>query len=140
MKTNSSITFGQTFVQSSIKNISKINQTKIEHSYGLGQLYPMDISLGGTILGNLTVGLKRSNILWDHLVINNSMPITNKNVITYYIAKRLDFIRELLYGNKYPIEHHTIKNLDNKSARDIAYEIDNKIVAYTEKYGKMFLN
>lgn len=139
MKVDNSISFGQTFVQPSIKNLSKINQAKIKHSFGLGQIYPVDILLGGRPCGDLTLSIKRCN-LWDYLVLNNEIPITNENMLFYIIAKGFEQFGEFLHGAKYPFEHYIIKNLDKKSAKDIAFEINDKITEYNRKHSKMFLS
>ena len=138
MKVDNSISFGQTFVQPSIINLTKKNQAKVEHSFALGQLYPMDIFLGGTPLGNLTISLKRCNLL-DYLTINNILPCSSENIIRYIMAKKMESIGAFLYGRKYPIENYVIKNLNDKSAKDIAFEIDDKIADYNKKYGRKFI-
>lgn len=139
MKVDNQISFGQTFLHPSIKHLSKSNFEKLEYSYGLGQLYPMDIFLGCTKHGDLTVSLKRCN-LWDYLTINNEIPMTPFNIVKYYLIKRMDVVGEYMYGPKFPIEHHVIKNLDYKFQEDIAYEINDKIMEYVQKHGKKFMS
>lgn len=139
MKVNNSISFGQTFVEPSIGNLSKINQSKVAHSYGLGQIYPVDIVLGGRACGDLTMLVKRSN-LWDYFVLNDQIPVTDKNMFYYAVAKKLDDFGVFLQKTKYPVKKYIIKNLDNKSAKDIASEINNKIIEYNKNYAKKFQN
>ncbi len=139
MKVENKVSFGQTFIQSSIKYLSKSNIEKLEHSYGLGQLYPMDIFLGGTTGGDLTVAMKRCN-LWDYLTINNEIPMTPANILKYFVIKRMEMVGEYMYGPKFPIEKYVIKNLDYKFQEDIAYEINDKIKDYVQKHGKKFLS
>lgn len=139
MKVDDSVSFGKTFVQPSIRYLSKINQSKIEHSYGLGQIYPMDVSLGGTTLGDLTVSIRRGN-LWDFYTANDEIPLTNENILMYYLAKRFEVIGEFLHGSKYPIERHIIKNLNKKTRKEIAFEINDIIADYNKKYGKQFMS
>ena len=45
MKVNN-ISFGQTYLKPSIKNLSQENQEKLKYSYALGELYPVDLYLG----------------------------------------------------------------------------------------------
>ena len=139
MKINNSISFKQSFVNPTLQNLSKGNQAKVAHSFPFGQLYPIDIEFGGTLLGNLVIYIKRCNLL-DYFAINDSIPVTNNNVIMYLISKKLENISNILCGQKYKVEKHIIKDLDNKSAREIAYEIDDKIAEYNKKYGKTFIN
>ena len=139
MKVHNSITFGQSYVHPSIKNLNKVNQAKVQLSYAFGQLYPIDIMFGGTPLGNLTISMKRCNLL-DYLTINDFIPCTKENIIKYYISKKMEAIGNLLFGNKYPVEGYVIKNLDNKSEKDIAHEINDKIADYNNKHGTKFIN
>lgn len=140
MKIDNKISFGQTYIHPTItKYLSKANQSKLEYSYALGQLYPMDIFLGANFKGDLTVGIKRCN-LWDYLTINNLIPCTFENAAKYIFIKRAEMMYEYLYGPKYQIENYIIKDLDYKQQEEIAYEINDKIAEYTKKHGKKFLN
>ena len=139
MKVENNISFGQTYLQSSIKHLSKANFDKLEYLYGLGELYPVDIFLGSTIRGDLSVGLRGCN-LWDYLVLNNGVPMTPLNVMKYYLIKRMEVIGEYMHGRTFPVENHVIKNIDYKYQEDIAYEISDKIKEYIQKHSKKFMS
>ena len=94
-RVNNNTSFRQSFVHPTLKNIAKENQIKLPLSYAFGQLYPMDILFGGTPMGNLTIRMSRSS-LWDFLTINELIPVTNKNMISYYISKNLERLGNLL--------------------------------------------
>lgn len=140
MKIDNKVSFGQTYIHPSLSRyLSKSNQLKLEHSYALGQLYPMDIYLGANYKGQLNVGLRRCN-LWDYLTINNEIPLNIENTSKYVIIKRMELMHNYMYGNKYPLENFVINNLDFKYQEDIAYEINDKIIEYMNKYAKLFSN
>ena len=52
----------------------------------------------------------------------------------------MELMHNYMYGNKYPLENFVINNLDFKYQEDIAYEINDKIIEYMNKYAKLFSN
>ena len=65
-----SISFGQTYLKSTLAYMSDENREKLKYSYGLGQIYPNDIYMGADKRGNLTLDITRC-IPQDYLIINN---------------------------------------------------------------------
>ncbi len=140
MKINNQVSFGQTFLQESLnKYMSQENRDKLLYSYGLGELYPVDIYLGSTPRGDLTVGIKQAN-LWDYLTINNEIPMTQENIAAYTFIKRMEKTHENMYGLSVPYDVSVIKNIDYMYQEDIAYSIRDKIADYYKKYAHKFYN
>jgi hypothetical protein len=139
MKINNTVSFGQTFLQDSLKNMSPQNRDKLYYSYGLGELYPVDIYLGATKQGDLTVGIRQAN-LWDYLTINNEIPMTTENVLAYTFIKRAQMTHDDMYGPNVPYEISVVKNIDYMEQEEIGYEIRDKIADYYKKYAHKFYN
>ena len=139
MKTDK-VTFGQTYLQKSyFKYLSLQTQNKLIYSYGLGELFPIDMSLGANKKGNIMVKLRACNP-WDHIIINNYMPLTPQNISLYSFMKTLENIGQKLHGNKIPFKTYEIKNPKSMTQEDISYVIRDKIVQYIKDFGNYFCN
>ena len=138
MKVNN-ISFGQTYYHYSLRNMNENNRNKLYYSYGLGDLYPVDIYLGADKRGDLTVGIRHTGD-WDTLFNNGEIPITHENVTAYYLIKQFEFAGAQIHGPKYPTLKGKIRDLGNKSEQEIKYEIQDLIGKYYEKYEHCFIN
>ena len=139
MKTDK-ISFGQTFLHKSyFKYLTPETQNKLAYSYGLGELFPIDLGLGATKKGNLNVTISACNP-WDHLIINNGVPLTPENIYLYSFVKNVEHISGVLHGTKYPYRTYEIKNIQSMTQEDIAFAIREKISEYYENFSKYFCN
>lgn len=136
MKTNA-ISFGQTYLTPSLKNLSPENRKKLTYSFALGQLYPNDIYLGATRNGDLTVQITGTSI-YKHLLINNAIPPTKKNIALFKLTQKLDNTYTAIHGPKYPIKKSVIKYLDYIPQDTLAHYIASEIEEYNHKYAHLF--
>lgn len=138
MKVNN-VSFGQTYLKPSIKNLSQENQEKLKYSYALGELYPVDLYLGGTPKGDLEVTVKGCSVM-DYLVVNNALPLTQKNINYYLFTKACDGMYEKLHGPKYPKQKTVIDQLDYIPEDVLPFYIAAEIEEYTKKYAHLLYN
>lgn len=138
MKINS-ISFGQTYLMPSLKYMSPENRDKLAYSYALGELYPNDIYLGATHKGDLTVEITRT-FLYDHLILNNQVPFTPKNIAAYVLAKKAANAGRYIHGNPYPVQKNVIKYLDYIPEDMLSQYIASEVEEYNHKYAHLFIN
>lgn len=131
MKVNN-VSFGQTYLMPTIRNLSPENREKLKYSYGLGQLYPVDLYLGGTPKGDLDVTIKGCSAI-DHLIVNDAIPLTQKNIDYYYFAKAAEKLGEALHGSKYPKQKTVIDQLDYIREDELPLYIATEIEDYIKK-------
>lgn len=131
------ISFGQTYLKSTLAYMSDENREKLKYSYGLGQIYPNDIYMGADKRGNLTLDITRC-IPQDYLIINNLIECTPENISDYLLVKAMQKIGNFINGNQYPVEKYTVKNLDILPKEILAFEIQDRIEDYNIKHKKSF--
>lgn len=131
--------FGITYLKPSLQYMSKMNQKKLVSSYGLGQLYPVDIFLGADRKGNLTVEIMKSS-MWKYLYINNDIPQTPFTYALASLDEGLNRIKMMRESIKIPIEKKTFKFMDLRSSKALPYDIAQEIENYFKKYKNLFMN
>ena len=111
----------------------------MKYSYALGELYPVDLYLGGTPKGDLEVTVKGCSVM-DYLVVNNALPLTQKNINYYLFTKACDGMHEQLHGPKYPKQKTVIDQLDYIPEDVLPFYIAAEIEEYTKKYAHLLYN
>ena len=140
MKVNN-ISFGQTYFHTSLSRyMNERDKNKLYYSYGLGDMYPVDIVLSANKQGDLNVSVRHTNNDWDYLIKSGEIEPTEENKYAYFLLKQFEFANRDIHGPKYPAIHGTVRNLSRKNEQDIKYEIQDLIGDYYEKYGHLFLN
>lgn len=133
------INFGITYLKPSLQYMSEANRKKLVPSYGLGQLFPVDIFLGADKKGNLTVEITRSS-LWKHLFINNEIPQTQHTYSICRFDEAMNNIKKQKERKQIPIEKKTFKYMDLRSSKALPYDIAQEIEKYFKKYQNLFIN
>lgn len=133
----SQISFGQTFLKSSLAYMSNDNKEKLRSLYAIGQIYPNDIYLGATTKGDLTLEVTRGS-LYDHLVLNDCIEPTPENIAAYNIAKQAENIGKEIYGMPYPVKKSVIKYLDYIPEDMLQYQVAAAVEEYNKKYAYLF--
>lgn len=126
------VSFGQTFLHKSYyKYLPKETMEKLEYSYGLAELFPVDMLLGATKKGDLTLKIGACNA-WDYLNINNFIS-SPQNISFYLFMKALENTGRLIHGKSFPLQSYEIKNPQSMTQEGLSYVIRDKIVSYIEK-------
>lgn len=138
MKINQ-ISFGQTFLKSSVRQMSAENREKLKSIYAFGQIYPLDIYLGADRKGDLTLEITRSSV-YDYLVANDEIPLTPENIAVYNFIKGTEIADKYIHGNKEPVRKATITNMDYISEEVLPYYVADEIDEYFKHCPKKYEN
>ena len=133
------INFGITYLKPSLQYMSEANRKKLVPSYGLGQLFPVDIFLGADRKGNLTVEIMKTS-LWKHLYVNNDIPQTPLTYSLFKFDEAMNRIKMVKERKQIPIEKKTLNFMDLRSSKALPYDIAHEIEKYFKKYRNLFLN
>lgn len=138
MKINQ-ISFGQTYLKPSIKYMSEENRKKLEYSYALGDLYPVDIYLGATRKGDLTVEITKGSE-YEYLLKNNEIPLTAENIAAYKFIRGAEMVYNRVYGPRYPVQKTVIEYLDYIPEDTLAHYIASDVEHYRKTNTILFEN
>ena len=138
MKTNS-ITFGQTYLTSSLKYMSEDNRKKLSKLYPLGEIYPVDVYLGSNKKGDLTLTITQSS-LYDYLILNNKIKLTPETIAVVNVIKKAHNTYNYVHGFNQPVKRATIPYLDYIPEDILPYYVAEEIEDYARENYKNFYN
>ena len=133
------ITFGTTYLKSSLQYMSKANQKKLIPSYGLGQIYPVDLFLGSDKKGNLIVEIKKESP-FKYMYYNKIVSQTPENYYLCKLEETLNFISQASGMCLIPKEKKVFKFMDLRTEKALVFDIADEISNYFKKYKNQFLN
>lgn len=131
-----SISFGRTYITSSLRYMSDENKKKLKSVYPLGQLYPVDLYLGANKKGDLTLSITQSS-LYDYLLVNNLIKPDKENISAVKFIKAAENSFKNLHGNPYPVKKVTIPYLDYIPDDILPYYVADEIEEYAKENYKL---
>ena len=133
------ITFGTTYLKSSLQYMSKANQKKLIPSYELGQIYPVDLFLGSDKKGNLIIEIMKESP-FKYMYYNKIVSQTPENYYLCKLEETLNFISQASGMCLIPKEKKVFKFMDLRTEKALVFDIADEISNYFKKYKNQFLN
>ncbi len=132
-------TFGITYLKSSLQYMSKANQKKLIPSYGLGQIYPVDLFFGSDKKGNLIVEVMKESP-FKYMYYNKIVSQTPENYYLYKLEETLNILSQASGMCVIPKEKKIFKFMDLRTEKALIFDIADEISNYFKKYKNLFLN
>lgn len=140
MKTDK-VSFGQTYIRPTLlQNIAPQNQQKVLSLIGLGELYPVDMYLGGNKEGDLIIDILHTTLA-KYLYYSGEVPKTSFNASILQFMDSMERVTRKQNRYNLPVYNIKIQHLDYFNIPELQYTVHERIANYFKNIiDKKFFN